>query len=93
MIFESFNIEFSLAMLKASGTALIIATAVAIVSIAVGHLLFRNFALGKKSVMKYDTLVSNTAFAGFPVIGSVFGDQGMFLSAFLRFPTEYLCGR
>ena len=68
MIFESFHMELSLESLKQGGVAVLIATAMAAAALLLGKVLYNRFPYGEKSILQYGTLVSNSGFAGLPVV-------------------------
>ena len=90
MVFESFNMEFSLESLKQGGLALIIATVMALVALALGKLLYVKFDPREKSILEYGTLVTNSGFAGLPVVSGAYGAEGLFLGSLFIIPTRIL---
>ena len=90
MIFESFNMEFSLDALKQGAVALIIAVGMACVALLLGKVLYNRFPYEEKSILQYGTLVSNSGFAGLPVVSGAYGDEGLFLGSLFIIPTRIL---
>lgn len=90
MIFESFKMDFNLDILKRSMTALIIASLMAALAYALGKLLYRRYPPNEKSIMEYGTLVTNSGFAGLPIISGMYGDEGLLLASFFIIPTRIL---
>lgn len=90
MIFESFNMEFSLDALKQGAVAIIIATCMAVIALLLGKVLYNRFPYEKKSILQYGTLVSNSGFAGLPVVSGAYGDDGLFLGSLFIIPTRIL---
>ena len=90
MIFESFNMPFGLDTLKQGGQALIIATGMACVALLLGKVLYNGFRPEEKSILQYGTLVSNSGFAGLPVVSGAYGDEGLFLGSLFIIPTRIL---
>lgn len=90
MIFESFNMEFSLAALKQGAVALLIAVVMACVALVLGRVLYNRFPYEEKSILQYGTLVSNSGFAGLPVVSGAYGDEGLFLGSLFIIPTRIL---
>lgn len=90
MVFESFNMEFSLEILKQGALALIIALVMALVALVAGKLLYRGFPPQERSIMQYGTLVSNSGFAGLPVVEGTYGSEGLFLGSLFIIPTRIL---
>ena len=90
MIFESFHMEFSLESLKQGGVAVLIATVMAAAALLLGKVLYNRFPYGEKSILQYGTLVTNSGFAGLPVVSGAYGDEGLFLGSLFIIPTRIL---
>lgn len=90
MIFESFNMAFSLESLKQGALALLIAVAMSCVALLLGKVLYNRFPYEEKSILQYGTLVSNSGFAGLPVVSGAYGDEGLFLGSLFIIPTRIL---
>ena len=70
--------EFSLESLKQGGVAVLIATVMAAAALLLGKVLYNRFPYGEKSILQYGTLVTNSGFAGLPVVSGAYGDEGLF---------------
>ena len=81
MIFESFHMAFSLEALRQGAVALLIAVCMAGVALLLGKVLYNRFPYEEKSILQYGTLVSNSGFAGLPVVSGTYGDEGLFLGS------------
>lgn len=90
MIFESFHMEFSLDALKQGAVAILIAAAMAVIALLLGKVLYNRFPYEEKSILQYGTLVSNSGFAGLPVVSGAYGDEGLFLGSLFIIPTRIL---
>ena len=90
MIFESFNMTFSLASLKQGALALLIAVGMSCVALLLGKVLYNRFPYEEKSILQYGTLVSNSGVAGLPVVSGAYGDEGLFLGSLFIIPTRIL---
>ena len=90
MIFESFNMAFSLESLKQGALALLIAVGMSCVALLLGKVLYTRFPYEEKSILQYGTLVSNSGFAGLPVVSGAYGDEGLFLGSLFIIPTRIL---
>ena len=90
MIFESFNMAFSLESLKQGARALLIAVGMSCVALLLGKVLYNRFPYEEKSILQYGTLVSNSGFAGLPVVSGAYGDEGLFLGSLFIIPTRIL---
>lgn len=90
MIFESFNMAFSLESLKQGALALLIAVGMSCVALLLGKVLYNRLPYEEKSILQYGTLVSNSGFAGLPVVSGAYGDEGLFLGSLFIIPTRIL---
>lgn len=90
MVFKSFLMEFSMDALIQGGVALLIASVMAVVALIAGNLLYNRFVPREKCIMQYGTLVTNSGFAGLPIVGGAFGDEGLFLASLFIIPTRIL---
>lgn len=90
MIFESFHMPFSLAALKQGAAALMIATVMAAAALFLGKFLYNRIEQREKCILQYGTLVTNSGFAGLPIVSSAYGDEGLFLGSLFIIPTRIL---
>lgn len=90
MIFESFHMDFSLEALRQGAVALLIAVGMSLVALVLGRVLYNRFPYEEKSIFQYGTLVSNSGFAGLPVVSGAYGDEGLFLGSLFIIPTRIL---
>lgn len=90
MVFESFRMPFSADTLRQGGLALGIATAMAALALLLGKVLYLRFPPREKSILQYGTLVTNSGFAGLPIVSGAFGDEGLFLGSLFIIPTRIL---
>ena len=90
MVFKSFLMEFNMDALIQGGVALLIASIMAVVALIAGNLLYNRFVPREKCIMQYGTLVTNSGFAGLPIVGGAFGDEGLFLGSLFIIPTRIL---
>lgn len=90
MVFSSFNMPFSSDALMQGAVALIVATVMALLALALGKVLYNGFRPEERCILQYGTLVSNSGFAGLPIVSSAFGDEGLFLGSLFIIPTRIL---
>ena len=90
MIFESFNMPFSLDIFLQGATAIFASTAMALLALLLGKVLYRRFPAQERSILQYGTLVSNAGFAGLPLISGAYGSEGLFLGSLFIIPTRIL---
>lgn len=90
MIFQSFSTELTADGLRAGAVALLIAFIMALVVLVLNKILFNWCPQNEKPIMQYGTLVSNSGFAGLPVVQSAYGAEGLFLASLYIIPTRIL---
>lgn len=90
MIFKSFDMDFSMDSLVQGGMVLLIAAVMAVVALILGKFLYNGFEHREKCIMQYGTLVTNSGFAGLPIVSGAFGDEGLFLGSLFIIPTRIL---
>ena len=90
MVFSSFRIEFSTDALIKGSVALLIAAVMALAALAAGKLLYNRFDHRERCILQYGTLVTNSGFAGLPIVSGAFGDEGLFLGSLFIIPTRIL---
>lgn len=90
MVFESFHMELGLEALRDGGVILLIATVMAAISLLLGKVLYLPFPPEDRSVLQYGTLVTNSGFAGLPLVSSAYGSEGLFLGSLFVIPTRIL---
>lgn len=90
MVFDSFKMQLTAQALKEGGQALLIAAIMSLVMYALGKLLYNWCPPDERKVMQYGTLVSNSGFAGLPVVESAYGAEGLFLASLFVVPTRIM---
>lgn len=90
MVFESFHIAFTEEVLHKSAIALAVAVGVALASLFFSTVLFRRFPTGERPMMQYGILVNNAAFAGLPVVGGMYGVEGLLIASIFIIPNRIL---
>lgn len=73
----SFEREFSVAVLKELGAAMLAATVVHLVAIGIAQLIYRGDE-SRDRVLRAGTVLSNAGFMGLPLQQAVLGEQGVF---------------
>ncbi|MCI2106063.1 MAG: AEC family transporter [Intestinimonas sp.] len=64
----------------------LLSIAMQLLTILLSRVLYRRIAKAQRTILQYATIVSNSGFLGFPLVGSVFGATGMlYASIFLIF--------
>jgi len=86
MIIHSFNLEFSIDMLKNAGLILVYSLIIHIILIGLSKLLYYNFEPSKKTILSFSTVFSNCGFVGFPLAQGLFGSIGVFYTAIFSIP-------
>mgnify|MGYP001051642537 FL=1 len=90
MVFQSFDMEFTVETLYRGASVLTIATISALVSLVFGRYAYNWCNPREKCIMKYGTLVSNSGFAGLPVIQDAYGQDGLFLGSLFIIPNRIM---
>ncbi len=90
MVFQSFDMEFTMETLYRGASVLTIATISALVSLVFGGYAYNWCNPREKCIMKYGTLVSNSGFAGLPVIQDAYGQDGLFLGSLFIIPNRIM---
>ncbi len=90
MVFQSFDMEFTMETLYQGASVLTIATISALVSLVFGRYAYNWCNPREKCIMKYGTLVSNSGFAGLPVIQDAYGQGGLFLGSLFIIPNRIM---
>ncbi len=90
MVFESFNVQVTLETLKQASLALVIAAVMALIALVAGKFLYLKFPPQERCIMEYGTLVTNSGFAGLPIVSGMFGSEGLLLGSLFIIPTRIL---
>ncbi len=86
MIFESFNQVITKSQMRDALVVLLLSVCVCVFSIVLGKVIWRKYPHNKKSVLQYGTLISNSGFAGLPMIATAYGDLGLFYASVFVIP-------
>lgn len=90
MIFMSFSEKLTSEQLRSTIILLLISFTVAIFSYILGKVIFRNYPYRRRSILQYGTLISNSAFAGMPMIYYAYGELGLFYASIYIIPLRIL---
>lgn len=60
-------------------------------TLAVNHFLYRKIPVERRSVLRYATAISNSAFLGLPLVESVFGSPGLVYASIFVIPQRVNC--
>jgi len=83
-IIHSFQMDFSISILKSCGVILLISIIIQFGCLILGKLLYNRYSKPMKKVLQYGTICSNAGFMGNPIAESIYGTQGlMYASIFL----------
>lgn len=88
MVFESFNQELSAQQLWSASLILAASFAVSIFSLLLGKVLYVRFPANRRSILQYGTLISNSGFAGLPLVDSAYGSLGLFYASVFVIPNR-----
>lgn len=87
-IISSFNIKLSGDIIRSTGAILIIAFGVQFFQVFLSKILYRWVGHGKKEVVQYGTICSNSGFMGNPVVQGVYGSQGLMYASISLIPVR-----
>ena len=88
MVFNSFHIDITTQELLSASALLLMAFIVSFFSWLFGRFLYRRYPLEKEKILRYGTLVSNSAFAGLPVVQYAYGESGLFYASIFIIPNR-----
>lgn len=86
MVFSSFKLEMNIENMRIASLALVISLTVCVVSFFLGKILYRKYDFSIRSIMQYNTLISNAGFAGLPIVTSAYGTTALFFASFFLIP-------
>lgn len=88
LVLNSFNQDLSLEQLKTAGVVLVISFVICIVSYLLGKVLYFRYPHQTRSILQYGTLISNSGFAGLPLIAMAYGELGLFYASIFIIPNR-----
>ena len=88
MVFESFNQQLTSQQLLSASIILAVAFGISIVSLLLGKVIYNMYPPERRCVLQYGTLVSNSGFAGLPLVNAAYGSQGLFYGAIFIIPNR-----
>lgn len=88
MVFESFNQQLTSQQLVSALLILAVAFSISIVSLLLGKVIYNIYPPERRCVLQYGTLVSNSGFAGLPLVNAAYGSEGLFYAAIFIIPNR-----
>ena len=88
MVFNSFDQDFGISQLRLASDILAISLSACVFSILLGKIIYNRYPHSKKSIMQYGTLISNSVFAGMPIVESAYGSLGLFYASIFIIPSR-----
>jgi predicted permease len=85
-IIVSFRTDLEGSVIVSFVVVLLVSFGIQILSMVLGKVLYRKQSEGRKSVLRYATLVSNAGFMGLPIAGELFGPTGLMLASIYLIP-------
>lgn len=85
MVFDSFK-NVTTEILKEGIYILFISLMICFLTSILGKYLYKNSTKNRKKIMRYGTLINNAGFAGLPIVGSLYGNQGLILASIFLIP-------
>ena len=89
-IISSFQVDFSLELLKKFGIILIIALGIQLFAFVLSRLIYKKESRNRSKVLQYATLVSNAGFMGNPIAESIFGSTGLLYASVYLIPQRII---
>lgn len=89
MIFQSFDESVTVKLLLEAVKILLVAFVMVFLAWLVGKVAYRWCGDEKKEqILKYSTLINNSAFLGLPMVSSIFGNQGLLYASIFLIPNR-----
>lgn len=88
MVFSSFDLDMDMQKFTAAATVMGVSFCVYFFSIFIGKLVWRKSPEDKAPVLRYGTLISNSGFAGIPMMESAYGGLGLFYASIYAIPAR-----
>lgn len=85
-IIESFMVELTGEVISQTATAFALSCGIQVFYWIWNHVFYRKAAPGRRTVLRYATMVSNAGLIGMPIAAAYFGDRGLLLSAVFLIP-------
>lgn len=85
MFFNSFK-EVTLSMIKEVFLAVLISLVTCLLASLLGRVIYQNVSETRRNIMRYGTVINNAGFAGLPIVGSMFGNEGLILASIFIIP-------
>lgn len=86
MVFDSFNQTLGKDELVAATWVMVGSLGVCAFSWLIGKVIYRRVPIEQRTIMQYGTLISNSAFAGLPMVQNAYGPLGLFYGSFFLIP-------
>lgn len=87
-IISSFNTRLTVEVIRSAGTVLALAFGVQFFQLFLSKFLYGRACHGKKEVVQYGTICSNSGFMGNPVVQGVYGAQGLLYASISLIPVR-----
>ncbi len=88
MVFNSFNQQLTADKLLSAASCLLLSFGISILSFLLGKVLYLRYSFEERCIMQYGTVVSNSGFAGLPLVSTAFGDEALFYASIFMIPTR-----
>lgn len=88
MVFDSFNQDLSVDMLKSMALVLATSFGVVFTGMLLGKVLYRNYPFEKRVIMQYATMINNASFAGVPLATDTYGALGTLYGSIFIIPNR-----
>lgn len=90
MIIVSFNYNYSREMLLNASILFLVSAIIHVSLVFISKVLYFKYPSNVNSVLRFITVFSNCGFMGYPIVGSIYGKQGVFYTAIYNIPFNIL---
>ncbi len=92
MIIKSMQFDFSVEILMESGFMFVVGIIMytLMIVLSFGVVKFSGYTGGKANVLQFMIIFGNVGYMGYPVMASIFGDEGVFYTALFNIPFNFL---
>ncbi|MCI9569045.1 MAG: AEC family transporter [Lachnospiraceae bacterium] len=88
MIFNSFQINLTMELLKQASQCLVAAFLICFLAWIAGKWIYNMYPAERRCILRYATLVNNSGFLGLPIVSAVLGEEGLLLAAIFIIPNR-----
>ena len=86
MIFSSYDLDITEELVISAVTVTFLSLLVYSFSFIISRIAYRKLPANQRAILKYATVINNASFIGLPLIGSIYGAQGVLLASCFLIP-------